>query len=94
MFVRVLFLLLLALDIGAACWLYFAPRAPLTETPATDAGVAKLVLLSEADHSAPAVMSAPLRRCIRGLARLDRRQRLWRIRIARLSSECDRPRSL
>jgi len=59
MFVRVLFLLLLALDIGAGCWLYFAPRAPLAETPAADAGVAKLVLLSETDHGAPAVMPAP-----------------------------------
>ena len=59
MFVRVLFLLLLALDIGAACWLYFAPRVPLVETPAADAGVAKLVLLSENDHGAPAAMPAP-----------------------------------
>src|SRR5580765_3016645 len=58
MFVRVLFLLLLALDIGAGCWLYFAPRAPLAEAPAADTGVAKLVLLSETDHSTPAAMPA------------------------------------
>ncbi|MFT3790965.1 MAG: SPOR domain-containing protein [Rudaea sp.] len=51
MFVRVLFLLLLALNIGAACWLYFAQRAPVAEAPAADAGVARLVLLSELDHS-------------------------------------------
>ena len=57
MFVRVLFLLLLALNIGAACWLYFAPRAPTGELPAADAGVAKLVLLSETDHAAPAATS-------------------------------------
>jgi len=53
MFVRVLFLLLLALNIGAACWLYFAPRAPVAATPAADTGVAKLVLLSENDRSTP-----------------------------------------
>lgn len=58
MFVRVLFLLLLALNIGAACWLYFAPRAPTVEAPAADPGVAKLVLLSEADRSTP---STPVR---------------------------------
>lgn len=61
MFVRVLFLLLLALNIGAACWLYFAPRAPTGEPQAADAGVARLVLLSETDHAppAPAVVPAP-----------------------------------
>ncbi|WP_347261631.1 SPOR domain-containing protein [Rudaea sp.] len=59
MFVRVLFLLLLALNIGAACWLYFAPRAPLAETPAADPGVAKLVLLSETDHSTPTAARTP-----------------------------------
>ena len=59
MFVRVLFLLVLALDIGAGCWLYFAPRARRAETPAADPGVAKLVLLSETDHSTPAAMPAP-----------------------------------
>lgn len=51
MFVRVLFLLLLALDIGAACWLYFAPRAAVAPLPVADPGVAKLVLLSESDQS-------------------------------------------
>ncbi|MBS0591001.1 MAG: SPOR domain-containing protein [Proteobacteria bacterium] len=53
MFVRVLFLILLALDIGAACWLYFAPRAPVAPVPVTDPGVAKLVLLSETDRGTP-----------------------------------------
>lgn len=62
MFVRVLFLLLLALNVGAACWLYFARRAPLAEAPAADPGVARLVLLSETDHSAPVATSpAPKR---------------------------------
>lgn len=46
MFVRALFLLLLALNIGGACWLAFAQR-PTLERPATDPGVPKLVLLSE-----------------------------------------------
>ena len=50
MFTRMLFLLLLALNIGVACWLYFAPQAPVSQLPATDPGVAKLVLLSEAER--------------------------------------------
>jgi cell division septation protein DedD len=47
MFVRMLLLLLLALNIGVGCWLYFAPESAATQLPATDAGVPKLVLLSE-----------------------------------------------
>lgn len=54
MFVRVLFLLLLALNIGTACWLYLAPRAHVAEAPTADAGVTKLILLSETDRSAAA----------------------------------------
>lgn len=49
MFVRALFLLLLALNIGAACWLAFAPRPKAETLPPTDPGVPKLVLLSERD---------------------------------------------
>lgn len=49
MFVRALFILLLALNIGGACWLLFAPRTPPVVEPATDPGVARLVLLSERD---------------------------------------------
>ncbi|MEO7064892.1 MAG: SPOR domain-containing protein [Dokdonella sp.] len=49
MFVRALFLLLLALNIGGACWLMFAHRPPAAALPATDPGVPKLVLLSERD---------------------------------------------
>lgn len=52
MFVRALFLLLLALTIGGACWLAFAQRPP-AEPPATDRGVPKLVLLSERDGDGP-----------------------------------------
>lgn len=49
MFVRVLFLLLLALNIGAACWLAFAPSVRATPFAAADPGVAELKLLSERD---------------------------------------------
>jgi hypothetical protein len=47
MFVRALFLLLLALNIGGACWLLFAHRPQAAASPATDPGVPKLLLLSE-----------------------------------------------
>lgn len=49
MFVRALFILLLALNIGGACWLLFAPRAQPEAERATDPGVARLILLSERD---------------------------------------------
>ncbi len=51
MFPRVLFLLLLALNIGGACWIAFAPREVADARPASDPGVAELVLLSERDGS-------------------------------------------
>ncbi len=54
MFIRVLCLLLLALNIGAGCWLYFAPPASHTALAVTDPGVPKLVLLSETDRTAAA----------------------------------------
>lgn len=47
MFVRVLFLLLLALNIGSACWLAFAHRPSSKPFAATDRGVPELKLLSE-----------------------------------------------
>jgi len=50
MFARIVFLLLLALNIGVACWLYFAPQSSASQLPATDRGVPKLVLLSEQEH--------------------------------------------
>lgn len=52
MFVRALFLLLLALNIGGACWLLFAQRPSAEVLPATDPGVARLELLSERDAAA------------------------------------------
>jgi cell division septation protein DedD len=64
MFARMLFLLLLALNIGVGCWLYFAPQgAASQQLPATDPGVPKLVLLSEQEHpteaNAAELASAP-----------------------------------
>ena len=50
MFVRVLFLLLLAANLGAASWLVFAPSTQANQAPVSDPGVPKLVLLSERDH--------------------------------------------
>jgi cell division septation protein DedD len=47
MFPRVLFLLLLALNIGGAGWIAFAPKAQELSRPASDPGVPALVLLSE-----------------------------------------------
>jgi hypothetical protein len=58
MFVRVFFLLLLALNIGVGCWLYFAPPARVADLPAADPGVPKLVLLSETDKTGTAAGSA------------------------------------
>jgi len=54
MFARIVFLLLLALNIGVGCWLYFAPQSSAAQLPATDAGVPKLVLLSEQEHGGEA----------------------------------------
>ncbi|MGA8278434.1 MAG: SPOR domain-containing protein [Rhodanobacteraceae bacterium] len=54
MFVRVLFLLLLTLNIGAACWLVFTHAPQAHAPPATDPGVAPLVLLSERENSGDA----------------------------------------
>jgi hypothetical protein len=50
MFVRVLFLLLLALNVGAACWLLFAPSVQATPFAASDPGVEKLELLAERER--------------------------------------------
>ena len=59
MFVRLLFLLLLALNLGAGVWLLFghAPAAPLP--PATDPGVAELRLWSEIPKSARPADTSP-----------------------------------
>ena len=52
MFPRVLFLLLLALNIGGACWIAFAPKTAAPVPAITDPGVPALVLLSERDGTA------------------------------------------
>jgi len=54
MFPRFLFLFLLALNIGGACWIAFAPPAPAAPLPVGDPSVARLVLLSERDGAAHA----------------------------------------
>ena len=60
MFARIVFLLLLALNIGVACWLYFAPQSSASQLPATDHGVPKLVLLSEQEEHAGEANAAEL----------------------------------
>ncbi|MGH8110947.1 MAG: hypothetical protein ACREPL_03250 [Rhodanobacteraceae bacterium] len=52
MLVRVLFLLLVALNLGAGAWLLFGHEPARTPLPAADPGVAELRLVSEA-HPAP-----------------------------------------
>lgn len=63
MFVRLLFLLLLALNIGVSAWLLLAPPPRAGAFAPTDPGVAELVLLSERDRggeaSAAELASAP-----------------------------------
>jgi pyruvate/2-oxoglutarate dehydrogenase complex dihydrolipoamide acyltransferase (E2) component len=58
MFVRVLFLLLLALNLAAGYWLFVAPQPAGSELTAADAGVPKLVLLSEGEHDSVAATVA------------------------------------
>jgi SPOR domain len=50
MFVRALFLLLLAANLGAASWLVFAPNLRTAGVSTSDPGVPKLVLLAERDR--------------------------------------------
>src|SRR5450432_825018 len=54
MLARMMFLLLLALNIGVGCWLYFAPQRQAQAFASTDPGVTRLVLLSEREHSGEA----------------------------------------
>lgn len=59
MFVRLLFLLLLALNLGAGAWLLFGHARAAPFPPATDPGVAELRLWSEMTKAVrPAGMSA------------------------------------
>lgn len=57
---RILFLLLLAANIGMAAWLYLAPRAPTQALPPVDPGVAPLVLLSEREGQRPEAVAQEL----------------------------------
>jgi hypothetical protein len=54
MLARMMFLLLLALNIGVGCWLYFAPQRQAQAFAPTDPGVTRLVLLSEREHAGEA----------------------------------------
>ena len=58
MFVRLLFLLLLALNVGAGAWLVFGRVPEPTLPPATDPGVPELRLLSETRRAAPPVKAS------------------------------------
>lgn len=60
MFVRLLCLLLFALNLGAAAWLLFGRQPAQTPPPRTDPGVAELKLLSETSHGARTTRAAPL----------------------------------
>ncbi|MGH8190389.1 MAG: SPOR domain-containing protein [Rhodanobacteraceae bacterium] len=53
MFVRLLFLLLVALNVGAAAWLLFGPAHVAPLPPATDPGVPELKLWADAPHPVP-----------------------------------------
>lgn len=61
MFVRLLFLLLLALNLGAAAWLLFGPTAAQRWPPRTDPGVPELQLVGEvgAHRGTPAAGRTP-----------------------------------
>jgi hypothetical protein len=58
MFIRLLFLLLVALNLGAGAWLLFGRVPAPTYPPATDPGVPELRLLSETRRAAPAASAA------------------------------------
>lgn len=57
---RMLFILLFAANAGVAAWLAFAPRQRALPAPATDPGVAQLVLLSERDDASADAAAAEL----------------------------------
>ena len=62
MFVRVVFLLLLAANVGVAAWLYLAPQrhAAAAVAPVTDPGVPALELLAEKEPARPETSAAEL----------------------------------
>lgn len=57
MIVRILFLLLLFLNLGAGVWLLYGPAPSSAQPPATDSGVTELRLLSEAPTAKVAQVS-------------------------------------
>jgi hypothetical protein len=57
MFLRVLFMLLLALNLGVASWLYFTPQAVKSELPVTDVGITRLELIAEREAPGDAASS-------------------------------------
>src|SRR5690606_651566 len=59
MFPRVLFLLLLALCIGGASWIAFAPPQKVAPVAVSDPGVPPLVLLSERESGIADAAEAP-----------------------------------
>ncbi|WIG54531.1 MAG: hypothetical protein OJF61_000317 [Rhodanobacteraceae bacterium] len=59
MFLRLLFLLLVALNLGAGAWLLFGRAPARALPPATDPGVTELRLLSEHPAGLPARAAAP-----------------------------------
>lgn len=59
MFIRLVFLLLFALNLGAAAWLLFGHLPARALPPVTDPGVAPLRLLSEHPHPLPAAGTMP-----------------------------------
>jgi hypothetical protein len=60
MFLRVLFLLLLALNLGVAGWLYFAPPPRAAEFAMSDPGIPPLVLVAEREAGSRTVAAAEL----------------------------------
>lgn len=68
MIVRILFLLLLFLNIGAGVWLLYGPAPSRVPPPLTDPGVAELRLVSEASPARPAPTAsatpAPAEACV------------------------------
>jgi SPOR domain len=59
MFIRLLFVLLLTLNLGAAAWLLFGPSGQAPQPPPTDPGVAELRLLSETPGAVGTARPAP-----------------------------------
>ncbi|MCE3001273.1 MAG: SPOR domain-containing protein [Xanthomonadaceae bacterium] len=55
---RLIFLLLLAANIGLGAWLFVAPKPPAATAPPTEPGVAPIVLLAEREEPGSAELAA------------------------------------